>query len=579
MRFHNVFLAFVGGMFLVSCSGSGSGTGTVSDTTPPTTPAGLSATAISGTEIDLAWTASTDAVGVTGYYVYRDGATTTPIATVSGSPYRAAGLTPDTAYDFNVSAFDAAGNESALSNMAAATTLSAPVANDDSATVTVGETVVIDVLSNDTDDGTLDPATVVPTNPTAGMLSVNAATGAISYAHDGSAPGTDSFTYVVNDDDGLSSNAATVTITVEAAAPAIPVSGLVLHLEADIGVTSTGSTVMAWADQSPQGNDLISAGDPQLLPGALNGAPVIDFDGNADKLERTASLNGLPAGGADRTAFVVINYLSTGFGGFAYGTGFGPPDTCNETFGLVVNRQGRLTVQGWCDDFDSGVAGTGQGWLVQSVSVSGGEVRHFLNGNMVDSRAHVYNTVLSDLVIGAEIDSDPFLTMQIAAVIVYDRALSTVEQTQVDDYLQTKYFNSGGGGQPNAPVLSAIGDQTVREGDTLTLNLSASDTDVGDTLVFSVSPNLPYGVFTDNGNRTATWVLTPGPGDAGLTEVTITVTDNGTPSQMDAELFDLDVVDANAVAVAGTIKDADTLQPLENAIVSLQATTRKSTTV
>ena len=191
MRFHNVFLAFFGGMFLVACSGSGSGTGTVLDTTSPTTPTGLSATSISDTEIDLAWTASTDAVGVTGYYVYQDGDNATPIATVNGPGHTAAGLTPDTAYEFNVLAFDAAGNESALSNMAAATTLSAPVANDDTATVTVGETVVIDVLSNDTDDGTLDPATVVPTHPTAGTLSADPATGTISYTHDGSAAGTE----------------------------------------------------------------------------------------------------------------------------------------------------------------------------------------------------------------------------------------------------------------------------------------------------------------------------------------------------------------------------------------------------
>src|SRR6266446_3167809 len=40
------------------------------DTTPPTVPAGLTATAISSSQINLAWTASTDNVGVTGYNLY-----------------------------------------------------------------------------------------------------------------------------------------------------------------------------------------------------------------------------------------------------------------------------------------------------------------------------------------------------------------------------------------------------------------------------------------------------------------------------------------------------------------------------
>jgi len=581
MNFPRISLLFFSVILLAACSGSSGGSGATADTIPPTVPTGLSATAVNESEVNLAWTSSTDAVGVAGYSVYLDGDYVTPLATVTTSSYSATGLAPDTLYSFEVRAFDAAGNESGLSNAATATTAPAPiapVANDDSATVTVGENVVIDVLANDTDDGMLDPATVVPTNPAAGTLGVDPATGAITYTHDGSAPGVDSFTYAVNDDIGLSSNAATVTITIEAALPAIPTAGLVLHLEADTGVASTGSTVTGWSDQSSEGNDLVGAGDPQLLNGALNGQPVIDFDGNGDKLERTDTLNVLPAGGTDRTAYIVVNYRSAGFGGFAYGTGFGPPDTCNQTFGLVVNLQGRLTVQGWCNDFDSGSAGTGRGWLVQSALISAGEMSHYLNGNLIDTQVHSYNTVLSNLVLGAEIDSDPFIDMQVAAAIVYDRALTAAEQAQVQEYLQTKYFTGGSGNQPVAPVLSAIGNQTVEEGATLTLNLSAMDGDVGDTLSFSVMPALPYGVFTDNGDRSASWVLTPGPGDASVTTVTITVTDNSMPSLSDSETFELTVNDPNAVTVTGVVRNAATMLPIENAVVALQTTATKTTT-
>ncbi len=90
------------------------------DTTAPSIPAGLSATAVSTSEIDLSWSASTDNVGVSGYKVYRN---STLVTTVIGTTYKNTGLAASTAYSFTVSAVDAAGNESAQSTAANATTL------------------------------------------------------------------------------------------------------------------------------------------------------------------------------------------------------------------------------------------------------------------------------------------------------------------------------------------------------------------------------------------------------------------------------------------------------------------------
>ena len=42
------------------------------DTSSPTVPSGLSASAISDTQINLSWTASADNIGVTGYNIIRD---------------------------------------------------------------------------------------------------------------------------------------------------------------------------------------------------------------------------------------------------------------------------------------------------------------------------------------------------------------------------------------------------------------------------------------------------------------------------------------------------------------------------
>jgi chitodextrinase len=89
------------------------------DTSPPSTPGTLSASGTTSTSTTLSWGASTDNVGVTGYDVIRNGAT---VATVTGTSTTQTGLTPSTAYSFQVKARDAAGNLSAGSNTVSVTT-------------------------------------------------------------------------------------------------------------------------------------------------------------------------------------------------------------------------------------------------------------------------------------------------------------------------------------------------------------------------------------------------------------------------------------------------------------------------
>jgi serine protease len=90
-----------------------------SDEELPTKPTNLTATAVSENRIDLNWDASSDNVGVTGYSIFRDGGLVGNSATTSFSD---TGLEPNTTYEYKVQAFDAAGNESELSEPASATT-------------------------------------------------------------------------------------------------------------------------------------------------------------------------------------------------------------------------------------------------------------------------------------------------------------------------------------------------------------------------------------------------------------------------------------------------------------------------
>jgi chitodextrinase len=95
---------------------------TAEETTPPSVPAGLTATAVTSSQISLSWIASTDNVGVTGYKVYKNGAL---IGTTTTASYLDTGLAASTSYIYNVAAYDAAGNVSAQSASLSATTLAA----------------------------------------------------------------------------------------------------------------------------------------------------------------------------------------------------------------------------------------------------------------------------------------------------------------------------------------------------------------------------------------------------------------------------------------------------------------------
>jgi beta-glucanase (GH16 family)/uncharacterized protein YccT (UPF0319 family) len=89
----------------------------------PSTPTNLAVSAKTQTSVSLAWTASTDAVGVTGYNILRNG---TKVGTVAGNvtTYTDTGLTAGTTYSYTVNAFNAAGLTSGASSPLSATTQS-----------------------------------------------------------------------------------------------------------------------------------------------------------------------------------------------------------------------------------------------------------------------------------------------------------------------------------------------------------------------------------------------------------------------------------------------------------------------
>jgi hypothetical protein len=83
------------------------------------------------------------------------------------------------------------------------------------------------------------------------------------------------------------------------------------------------------------------------------------------------------------------------------------------------------------------------------------------------------------------------------------------------------------GGSNTAPTIQSISDQTVTEGQSIDVSVTASDADSGDTPSLSLGSAPSFASITDNGDGTGTVTLAPQSGDTGTYTVEV-VADDGT---------------------------------------------------
>ena len=82
------------------------------------------------------------------------------------------------------------------------------------------------------------------------------------------------------------------------------------------------------------------------------------------------------------------------------------------------------------------------------------------------------------------------------------------------------------GGENQCPVLGPIGDRTVNESVLLTFTATATDTDIGQTLTYSLSTNAPTGATLDPSTGLFNWTPTEDQ-SPGVYPITIRVFDTG----------------------------------------------------
>jgi hypothetical protein len=175
----------------------------------------------------------------------------------------------------------------------------APVAMNDTAQTAEDTAVTVNVLQNDTDDNAIDASTVVvSTTPANGSVEVNPTTGAITYTPNQDFAGTDTFSYTVEDNEGLVSNPATVTITVNAVNDA-PVA------VADSASTSAGEAVSI----NVLAND--TDVDSALNPGSTQ-VVSMPSDGTVSVNAATGAITYTPASGFTGTDSFTYTVADTG---------------------------------------------------------------------------------------------------------------------------------------------------------------------------------------------------------------------------------------------------------------------------
>jgi gliding motility-associated-like protein len=214
---------------------------------------------------------------------------------------------------FTYSVKDGAG---ATSNTATVTITVSPVNDAPVAVADVWEAVQatpteIAVLNNDHDiDSSLDPASVtLVTNPMNGTVTVNTTTGVVIYTSAATYLGADSFTYTVNDVQGLTSNTVTVTISVVPPnqPPMAVDDGPVTHasvLPVTIDVLSNDSDV----DNTNDELTIISVTQPAVGFVTLDGRQLIYQPAGTESGTITFTYTIADPDGLTSTATVTIEY-------------------------------------------------------------------------------------------------------------------------------------------------------------------------------------------------------------------------------------------------------------------------------
>ncbi len=249
---------------------------------------------------------------------------------------------------------------------------------------------------------------------------------------------------VANSWDGATATFQNVTINDDevltiASVPDAPggVIGNILWLKADAGISTAGSFVTAWADQSSSGLSATGSGGnrPVLQDSDVNFNPSISFDGG-DFLNAGNNLNLDP--GVDEWTFLSTFNVNTGNTGTILSRATGNTNTRQYQY-YVSGGDFRQIIGGAIND--DGTASATGGWTLGSTTLSTTTLNSYVGSTLDDpgvpGTAANQNT---NLIVGARSNGAGFLLNgEIGEIVMFNSNLSDFERNKAESYLAIKY--------------------------------------------------------------------------------------------------------------------------------------------
>jgi len=499
-----------------------------SGNTPPSVPTNVTATAVSSSQINVSWSASTQgSAPLAGYRVYRNGSLAGTVTTTSFSD---TGLTASTTYSYTVAAFDSSGNASNPSSAASATTLPADTTppavsiTSPAANSTVSNTVIVSATATDNVavadvqfqlDG-VNLGADLTTSPYS-----------ISWNTTTASNGSHTLTAIAHDTSGNKATSTAVAVTVSNTTTGPPTAGLIGYWNFD---EDTGTVAH---DTSGSGHNG-TVNNAAWVTGKINFA--INFNGYSSDVVTA----GIPLG----TTFSIAAWVNSAVaqqGGYSrvaetqYSPGFYlGTNAAGTAYKFIVN--GAAGTTGGCG-LSFGCAEGGAvsiGWHLLTATFDGATAKLYVDGTVVGSDTFTATSTNLPLYIGRYFAANGNgWNGAIDEVRLYNRALSATEVTAILNY-------TGGGSPtdttpPSVSITAPAPNATVSN--TTTVSANATDNVAVADVQFQLDgvnlgadlTTAPYSISwntttASNGNHTLTAIARDTSGNtATSTPVTVTV--------------------------------------------------------
>jgi alpha-tubulin suppressor-like RCC1 family protein len=254
------------------------------------------------------------------------------------------------------------------------------------------------------------------------------------YNDSGLSPGTQYYYRIrANNFAGDSDYSNEVSVTTPITGTTLPMGGLKLWLRANFGVVKNGSNaVNRWIDGAGNGNDAVQnsvANEPLYVENAINGKPILRFNGSTSSMSGTLSLS---------NQISVIAVAANG---------------SNAGYKRLINNQLHFAMEVASDGNFASLYGNGTTWNTLQThaaplltdnfnileSINNGTDTAYINGQFLDARSNTMGAFSNGYELGRCACGDEYWDGDVVEILIYDHALSDTDRLAVEAYLKAKY--------------------------------------------------------------------------------------------------------------------------------------------